>query len=52
MLDKKIPQVDKQRFVAALFRPLQACNNTTPCPVNCTGSFQVLNSTLCTGVWS
>ncbi|KAF6257103.1 hypothetical protein COO60DRAFT_1461341 [Scenedesmus sp. NREL 46B-D3] len=27
----------------------QACHNTTPCPINCTGAWQVLNSSICTG---
>jgi hypothetical protein len=32
-----------------LLSPFQACNNTTPCPINCTGEWQVLNSSACTG---
>jgi hypothetical protein len=28
---------------------LQACNNSNPCPINCTGSWEVLNASLCTG---
>lgn len=30
---------------------LQACNNTNPCPINCTGAWQVTNANNCTGAW-
>lgn len=43
------PPTQKVTCCLLLVCPLQPCNNTTPCPVNCTGSFQVLNDTLCTG---
>jgi type III secretory pathway component EscS len=34
---------------AVCLPPVQACNNTTPCPINCTGAWQVLNASACTG---